>query len=115
MAFSTGALTEAVTERTWEPRELGRQTAARARRLRACGIGPGLRVLLLADNTLEFFAELLAAWLVGATAVPVDGTLSAFELENLAAAVEPRLAVRTSPRPSAWPLKLPLLDSTTCG
>jgi acyl-CoA synthetase (AMP-forming)/AMP-acid ligase II len=49
--------------------------------------------MLLAGNTPEFFAELLAVWYTGAVAIPVDPGLTEFELTNLARAAEPRLIV----------------------
>ena len=44
-------------------------------------------------NRLEFFAELLAIWRLGGCAVPIDARLTAFEVETLARAAQPRLAV----------------------
>jgi acyl-CoA synthetase (AMP-forming)/AMP-acid ligase II len=52
--------------------------------------------MLLAANTLEFFVELLAVWQNGAAAIPADAGLTSFELDQLAAAAEPRLIVATA-------------------
>lgn len=95
MAFRTGGLHEISTGRVWTRQQLRAEVSTRVGRYGAAGLQPGERVLLVADNTLEFFAELLAVWLAGATAVPVDAALSRFELDNLAAAAEPRLIVVT--------------------
>jgi oxalate---CoA ligase len=97
MAFDTGSICEVTTGRVWDRQQLWAQVFARAHRNQAAGLQPGDRVMLLAANTLEFFAELLAVWVNGATAVPVDSALTAFELDNLAAAAEPRLIVATGP------------------
>jgi len=49
----------------------------------------GDRVFLLYSNRLEFFADLLAIWHLGGCAVPIDGRLTAFEIEQLAEAAGP--------------------------
>lgn len=95
MAFRTGALHEMTSGRVWTRDLFWLEVSARARRCHAMGVKSGERVLLLADNTLEFFAELLGVWMAGATAVPVDAALSSFELDNLASAAEPRVIVVT--------------------
>lgn len=95
MAFRTGDLCELATGRVWTRQQFWFEISIRASRYRAIDLQRGERVLLLADNTPEFFAELLAVWLLGATAVPVDAALSSFELDNLAAAAEPRVVVVT--------------------
>jgi acyl-CoA synthetase (AMP-forming)/AMP-acid ligase II len=88
-----GELAEPVSGRRWDRAEVARQAAARVGRFRAGGLAPGDPVFLLFGNRLEFFAELLAAWRLGACVVPVDPRLTAFEVETLAAALPPRAAV----------------------
>ena len=61
-----------------------REVAARSARLKRRGLRPGDRVFLHSGNRLEFFAELLAVWRLGACAVPVDPRLTRVELERLA-------------------------------
>src|ERR1039458_5293145 len=95
MAFDLGAIHELAGGRSWDRQRLWAEVSGRVERNRAAHIQPGDRVLLLAANTLEFFAELLAVWVGGATAVPVDAALTGFELDNLAAAADPRLIVVT--------------------
>jgi acyl-CoA synthetase (AMP-forming)/AMP-acid ligase II len=51
-------------------------------------------------NTLEFFADLLALWALGACAAPVDPRLTAFEIEALARGIRPRATLWPS-RPAA--------------
>ncbi len=41
-------------------------------------------------NRLEFFADLLAVWRIGACAIPVDARFSAYEVETLARAARAR-------------------------
>jgi acyl-CoA synthetase (AMP-forming)/AMP-acid ligase II len=91
--LQVGRLVEAVTGRRWDRAEIARHVAVRARRLRDRGLGPGDPVFLLFGNRLEFFAELLAIWRAGGCAVPVDPRLTAFEVETLAKALPPRLAI----------------------
>ena len=57
------------------------------------GLAAGDIVFLLFGNRLEFFAELLAIWRLGACAVPVDARLTAFEVNTLISTASPRLAV----------------------
>jgi acyl-CoA synthetase (AMP-forming)/AMP-acid ligase II len=108
MAFDSGSICELTTGRAWDRQQLWAEVSSRAQRNRAAELQPGDRVLLLASSTLEFFAELLAVWVNGATAVPVDAALTGFELDNLAAAAEPRLIVVTgksnTPQHAAAPI-----------
>lgn len=88
-----GGLEEALSRRRWSPGQVRKQVAARRTRYQSLGVGPGDRVFLHFGNDLEFFGDLLAVWGLGACAVPVDGRLTAFEVEKLAAAARPRLAL----------------------
>lgn len=65
----------------------------RTARFQRQGLAAGDRVFLVFGNRLEFFAELLAIWRLGACAVPVDARLTAFEVATLISAASPRLAV----------------------
>ena len=57
------------------------------------GMVAGDRVFLHYGNCLEFFADLLAVWWLGGCAVPVDGRLTAFEVEALVHTAQPRFSV----------------------
>jgi acyl-CoA synthetase (AMP-forming)/AMP-acid ligase II len=91
--LNVGNLIEPFSGRHWSPAETGRQIALRVGRLQDFGVGPEDRVFLPFGNRLEFFADLIALWKVGACAIPIDARLTAFEVENLARAASPRLAV----------------------
>lgn len=88
-----GTLTEAITGRSWAPRDVVREIGRRVRRYEQRGLARGDRVFIPFGNRLEFFAELLAVWRLGACAVPIDGRLTPFELETLAQAASPRFSV----------------------
>jgi acyl-CoA synthetase (AMP-forming)/AMP-acid ligase II len=91
--LNVGNLAELLTGRHWERREIGRQVALRIARFQSHGLGRGDRVFLPFGNRLEFFAELLAIWRLGACAVPIDARLTPFEVRTLVTAAAPRLAV----------------------
>jgi acyl-CoA synthetase (AMP-forming)/AMP-acid ligase II len=67
--------------------------AARCRRFQRLGLRRGDRVFLHFGNRIEFFAELLAVWRLGACAIPLDSRLTAHEVEILGRSVRPRIAV----------------------
>lgn len=95
-----GAITELATGQCWSGRELMACAVERAHRFFDAGLRRGDRMFIHHGNNLEFFADLLAAWHLGASVVPIDDRLTPFEIENLARAVNPRLL---------------LVDSTTDG
>ena len=88
-----GALVEPITKRRWEPDAISTEMARRIARFQRLGLARGDRVFLPFGNRLEFFAELLAIWRLGACAVPIDARLTAFEIATLVQAASPRLAV----------------------
>src|SRR6186713_2998176 len=88
-----GNLVEPFGGRRWDKAEIHRQIALRIGRFQSLGLKPDERVFVPFGNRLEFFAELLAIWKLGACAVPIDARLTAFEVENLANAANPKLAV----------------------
>ena len=91
--LSVGNLVEPVSGRRWDQAEIRRQVTRRIARLQKFGLLPSDRVFLAFGNRLEFFAELLAVWRLGGCAIPIDSRLTAFEVENLARAAAPRLAI----------------------
>ena len=96
-AANPGELCEPLSGRTWDPATVGRQWQWRAAVYAAAGVGHGDLVFLHHGNSLEFFGDLLALWALGAVAAPVDPRLTAFEIETLARAARPRVALWASP------------------
>ncbi|HKA16299.1 MAG TPA: class I adenylate-forming enzyme family protein [Myxococcota bacterium] len=95
-----GRIVEPLTDRVWEPGEALARSDRRMRRFAQLGAGRGARVFLHYGNRPEFFADLLAVWRLGACAVPIDGRMTAFEVETLARAARPRIALwEESPDP----------------
>jgi acyl-CoA synthetase (AMP-forming)/AMP-acid ligase II len=90
LAPLTGPLVEPLTGRRWEPADVAREVGRRAAYYRARGIRRGERVMLGYGNRLEFFADLVALWTIGACAVPIDARLTPFEIETLARAARAR-------------------------
>ena len=91
--FRPGNLTEPVSGRRWDSQDILRQVALRVRRYEQAGMAPGDRVFIPYGNRLEFFADLLAVWRLGGAAAPLDGRLTAFEIEQLARAAHPRFVL----------------------
>lgn len=88
-----GTLVEPLSGRSWGPEETRLRSAQRVAMLARLGVGRGDRVFLHHGNTLEFFADLLAVWCVGACVVPVDSRLTPFEIEALAETARPKAAI----------------------
>jgi acyl-CoA synthetase (AMP-forming)/AMP-acid ligase II len=88
-----GPVCEPLTGLRWDPGTMRAQIERRRSGFRARGVGKGDRVILGFGNRLEFFADLLALWGIGACAVPIDARLTFFEIEALAAAAKARLFV----------------------
>lgn len=88
-----GTLVEPLTGRSWSPADTSAHRARRMAVLAAVGVTRGDRVFLHHGNSLEFFADLLAVWSLGACAVPIDGRLTPFEIEKLAEAARPGASI----------------------
>ena len=99
--LTCGALSELESGRSWSSQEIAMRLAASAARLRVHGLQRGDRVFILYGNNLEFFVDLLAAWNVGASVVPLDNRLTPFEVENLARSVTPKIALIDATVPMA--------------
>jgi acyl-CoA synthetase (AMP-forming)/AMP-acid ligase II len=96
----TGVLTEPLSGRAWDPTMIRRQWTSRAAHYADSGLRRGDLAFLFNGNTLEFFADLLAAWALGACVAPVDARLTAFQIDTLARAGRPRLALWPSSPPA---------------
>ncbi len=99
--WNTGNLMEPVSGRYWDKAEIREQVTQRGHACLAAGITSNDRVLIHFGNRLEFFAELLAIWQVGACAIPVDPRLTAYEVEKLATAADARFNVINDDTPRA--------------
>ncbi len=99
--WTLGNLVEPLSGRHWDVDTTHREISARVAAFLAHGIEPGDRVLIHFGNNLEFFAELLAIWQVGACAIPVDARLTPFEVEKLSKAAEARFAVVNDATPAS--------------
>ena len=88
-----GRLIEPLTGRALEGHEVRRRSVARAAEFARHGLRRHDRVFFHHGNTIEFFVDLLAAWRLGAAAVPVDGRLVPSEIAVLAGAARPKLSV----------------------
>ncbi|MBE0602942.1 MAG: acyl--CoA ligase [Deltaproteobacteria bacterium] len=93
LAPRVGPICEPLTGLRWDPAMTQLQVDLRVAGYRALGVGRGDRALLGYGNRLEFFADLLALWRVGACAVPIDSRLTVFEIEVLALAAKARIFV----------------------
>lgn len=91
--LNVGNLIEPVSGRRWDSQDIHREVARRIARFQRHGLAAGDRVFLPFGNRLEFFAELLAIWRLGACAIPIDSRLTPFEINTLVVAATPRLAV----------------------
>ena len=88
-----GNLAEPISGRRWDRSAITREVGLRVARFQRHGLARGDRVFLPFGNRLEFFAELLAVWQLGACAVPIDARLTPFEVTTLVGAAKPRMAV----------------------
>lgn len=88
-----GNLAEPVSGRAWDRATITHEVGLRVARFQRHGLARGDRVFLPFGNRLEFFAELLAVWQLGACAVPIDARLTPFEVTTLVGAAQPRMAV----------------------
>lgn len=86
IAAQVGSITEPLTGRSWDAAATERHVQARMAGFAAHGVEHGHRVLLGYGNRLEFFADLLAVWRLGACAIPLDARFTPFEIEILARA-----------------------------
>ena len=110
LELTLGNLIEPLTGRRWNTEEIEHEIAQRVGRFESCGLKSEDRVFLPFGNRLEFFAELLAVWRLGACAIPIDARLTRFEIENLVRAARPRLAVVDETTPAELSQVLPGAD-----
>lgn len=88
-----GALIEPLTGRRWDQVTIRRELLCRSAFLAGHGLEPGHRVFLHYGNTLEFFVDLVAVWMLGGTVIPVDQQLTRDEIETVANGARPRFSL----------------------
>jgi acyl-CoA synthetase (AMP-forming)/AMP-acid ligase II len=86
---SLGAIVDLKAHCSWSSRELVTEVTRRSRILHKNGVSERSVVALLHGGTAHFVADLLAVWLCGATAACLDPSLTAVELSNLFAFIQP--------------------------
>ncbi len=115
--LEVGGLHEPLTGRHWDrvaaAQQIRRRSAALARR----GIRRADRVLIHYGNNAEFCFDVLAPWLLGACAVPVDPRFTAYEVQQLASAARPAASIWDNPpdasiQAALSALGVSLLDNT---
>ena len=112
--LDVGNLVEPISGRRWSQADVHHEIAKRIARFQRHGLGRGQRVFMPFGNRLEFFAELLAIWRLGACAVPIDARLTAFEISTLVTAAAPFLAVVDDATDSTVVDALAAAGVTTC-
>jgi acyl-CoA synthetase (AMP-forming)/AMP-acid ligase II len=90
---SLGCLVDPLSDRVWEAADVLARCGRRMALFTALGVRSRDRVFLHYGNRPEFFADLLAIWFLGGCAVPVDGRLTASEVDNLARFAQPRISL----------------------
>lgn len=110
MRFSTlGSITDIARQTTWSPADLAVAVAARRGTLHRLGAAPGASVLIAHGGSPEFFADLLATWSLGATAICADPGLTPPELATLVAFARPGAVLVRAADP-ALSLAVPIVD-----
>jgi acyl-CoA synthetase (AMP-forming)/AMP-acid ligase II len=88
-----GTLTEPLTGRRWDRAGIFRRICARVSYYRTLGLSNSDLVFVHYGNTLEFFVDLLAVWILGGCVVPIDPERSKYEVETMARAAMPRFSL----------------------
>ena len=91
--LDVGTLHEPLTGRRWDPERVRLEVGRRLAWFRTHRLDRGARVFIGHGNRLEFFADLLAIWHLGAVAVPIDARLTPFEIDTLIGAGTPHLFI----------------------
>jgi len=91
--LSFGDITEPLARRTWKREQILHRAAQRRAYFAHRGMNQNDRVFVHYGNRIEFFIDLVSVWSLGACLVPVDPRLTAFEIETLARAANPRFSI----------------------
>ncbi|MCW3841497.1 amino acid adenylation domain-containing protein, partial [Micromonospora yasonensis] len=95
-------------DRTVSYGELLRRANGLARRLRTAGVGPGVRVGLVLERSVELVVSLLAIWQAGGAYVPVDPGLPAGRVALMLDDADPAVVLTQRPLTEKFPWDGPL-------
>jgi acyl-CoA synthetase (AMP-forming)/AMP-acid ligase II len=111
-----GRITDVRRDVHWSANELRENIALRKGALEALGVRHHDRVVIAHGGTPDFFADLFAAWSLGACCVCVNPSLTRGELETVTDFVEPRaVLVRTDAATPTEGLSVPVVDTGAGG
>src|SRR5229473_6687416 len=96
---------------SWNYGELAERVARLAGGLRAKGLAPGDRVLLVLENCGEFVELMFGCWAAGLCAVPANARLHPREVEYIAGNSRARLLIATPGLAEALATLVGLVDS----
>jgi acyl-coenzyme A synthetase/AMP-(fatty) acid ligase len=85
-----GTIVDVRSGTAWGPAELQRQIALRRHAIESAGVGRGDRVVIAHGGTPGFFADLFAAWSLGACCACINPALTRGELETVVDFATPR-------------------------
>ncbi len=102
-----GGIEEIESGLRWDAAALSAEIGRRAQQLSRLGIARGGRVAILHGGSADFFADLLAAWSLGATAICLDPALTPSERDNVLAFARPDAILVGGREPIASPSSLP--------
>ena len=97
---------------TWSRGDLDRRARRWARRLEACGAGPGTRVVVALPRSAEYVACILGVLRIGAAWVPVDASTAPVRAESIVAAAEPVAIVTDGPVGIRTPAGASVIDAS---
>jgi acyl-CoA synthetase (AMP-forming)/AMP-acid ligase II len=97
----------------WDRARLEREVASRAGILSRQGIGRGSLIVIAHDGSANFFADLLAVWILGATAACLDSGLTQSEFKTVIAFAKPA-AILMDERAVKVTSEIPILQLANC-
>src|ERR1700730_7718062 len=108
-----GGIEEVESGLRWDAARPRHEIARRAAELSRLGVRTGSRVAIVHGGSADFFADLLAVWRMGATAVCLDPALTSSELANVIGFAKPIVAlVSSKPVPTG---AVPAIDLARSG
>ncbi len=105
-----GSLFDLFLDQYWSTRRLSSEILAREGKLTSLGVSSGDRVLLAHGGSLDFFADLLAVWRVGACAACIDPGLPVSQIQKISDFAEVKLALVGTDTKASLSLSTPIVD-----